>query len=80
MHKVSTTLKTTASITRRGSVGEMEDAMNSTQLGVISEKRQGLVEVSRSCPERIYVELRLPEDAYFVHKVIFRTLSHDQGG
>jgi hypothetical protein len=58
---------------------EEKKYMDLMRFGVVREKREGLVEVSRFCPERIYVELRLPKEAYFVHQVIFRILSHDQG-
>ncbi|KAI5920480.1 heterokaryon incompatibility protein-domain-containing protein [Camillea tinctor] len=46
---------------------------------VIKRKREGLVNVSRSCPERSYVELHVPTDIHSVNRVVFRLLSHDQG-
>ena len=53
--------------------------MDSTQSVVVKEKRENLIEVSRFCPERVYLELRVPEDIHFVTRVIFRIVSHDQG-
>jgi hypothetical protein len=47
--------------------------------GVIREKREGLVEVSRSCPEKVYVELCVSKEICAVNQVIFRIVSHDQG-
>jgi len=46
---------------------------------VIKRKREGLVEVSMACPERSYIELVVSADIHSVDRVIFRTLSHDQG-
>jgi hypothetical protein len=53
--------------------------MDSGQSVVVKEKREGLIEVSRYCPERVYLELRVPDDIHSVTRVIFRIVSHDQG-
>ncbi|KIX00347.1 uncharacterized protein Z518_10486 [Rhinocladiella mackenziei CBS 650.93] len=42
-------------------------------------QRNGLVIVSHYCPERPYVELGVPTSIREVHKIIFKTVSHDQG-
>ena len=39
----------------------------------------GLVVVSRHCPERPYVELRVPEKFKSIIAIIFTISSHDQG-
>jgi hypothetical protein len=53
--------------------------MDSVRSGVIKKKREGLVKVSRACPEKVYTELHVPEDVGAVNQVIFMTVSHDQG-
>jgi hypothetical protein len=54
--------------------------MDSVRSGVTKQKREGLVKVSRkTCPEKVYVELHVPEDVGAVNQVIFTTVSHDQG-
>jgi hypothetical protein len=53
--------------------------MESAQLTVIRQKRQGEIEVSRNCPDKAYVELHLPEDIHTVNQIMFRIESHDQG-
>jgi len=57
----------------------IDQYMDSTQFVVVKEKREGLIKVSRYCPERVYLELRVPEDIHSVTRVIFRIVSHDQG-
>ena len=42
-------------------------------------QRNGTVTVPQYCPERAYVELQVPEPAVTVRRIIFRTVSHDQG-
>jgi hypothetical protein len=42
-------------------------------------KRTGLITVSQYCPERPYVELQVPQDVHLVHRIVFKTISHDQG-
>ncbi|KAF5877894.1 putative heterokaryon incompatibility protein [Botrytis fragariae] len=53
--------------------------MQSTFHKVIRERRKKLVEVSTLCAEKVYLELRVPEDAQSILEVVFRTISHDQG-
>ena len=53
--------------------------MDSMESVIVKEKRDGLIEVSKYCPERVYLELRVPEDIQSVSRVIFRMVSHDQG-
>ena len=42
-------------------------------------KSEGLLAVSRHCPERPYGELHVPEDFKQIIAVIFTISSHDQG-
>lgn len=44
-----------------------------------SNTRTNLVQVSSYCPDRPYVELRIPESVQNVKQVHFSVLSHDQG-
>jgi hypothetical protein len=53
--------------------------MDSVRSGVIKQEREGLAKVSRACPERVYIELHVPEDVGAVNQVIFMTMPHDQG-
>ncbi|KAJ8131001.1 hypothetical protein O1611_g2628 [Lasiodiplodia mahajangana] len=46
---------------------------------ILREKRTHEVQVSRWCPERVYVELTVPEDIHAISRIVFRTDSHDQG-
>jgi hypothetical protein len=46
---------------------------------VIKEEREGLIVTSRSCPEKIYLEIHVPKNIHCVTRVIFRIVSHDQG-
>lgn len=46
---------------------------------ILSRQRRGLIEVCRNCPQRIYIELRIPPDVQSVDQIIFTLSSHDQG-
>ncbi len=46
---------------------------------IVKEKKVGSIEVSKYCPERVYLELHVPEDIQSVSRVVFRIVSHDQG-
>jgi hypothetical protein len=52
---------------------------NHLQYKSVCVRREGLIKVSRYCPERPYVELRVPEEINTVRGIAFRILSHDQG-
>jgi hypothetical protein len=53
--------------------------MATVQRHIIFQKSVGLFKMSQSCPEKVYVELKIPSDIHSVESVIFRTVSHDQG-
>ena len=44
-----------------------------------SERREKVWKVARYCPERPYIELRVPGEIKTVYRIDFRILSHDQG-
>ncbi|KAM7213113.1 HET domain containing protein [Rhypophila decipiens] len=46
---------------------------------ILNRQRRDLIEVSRNCPERVYLELRIPSDIQSVDQIIFTLSSHDQG-
>ena len=50
-----------------------------TQWSSARAARTELIQVSQYCPERAYVEVRLPNNIGAVRRVIFKTTSHDQG-
>lgn len=43
-------------------------------------ERSDLIQVHDHCPDRPYIELRVPDDAKAVAAVTFTTISRDQGG
>ena len=45
----------------------------------VSAKADGLMRLARYCPERAYVELRVPKTIKTLNTVTFRISSHDQG-
>ena len=45
----------------------------------ISKSRTGFVRICLYCPERPYVELHVPANIKHVRKVVFTTISCDQG-
>ncbi|KAL2060293.1 hypothetical protein VTL71DRAFT_9688 [Oculimacula yallundae] len=45
----------------------------------ICARAQGLFKVSWYCPERPYVEIRVPLNVDSIQAIIFKTVSHDQG-
>jgi len=49
------------------------------EISIYRASRSEHVTVSQYCPERPYVELRVPKDVATVDYIIFTTVSHDQG-
>ncbi|KAK2594589.1 hypothetical protein QQS21_007719 [Conoideocrella luteorostrata] len=53
--------------------------MSPLRVAIIRQEQRAEIQVSRNCHGGPYVELRVPEGMRNVHRVIFRTVSHDQG-
>ena len=54
-------------------------ASESGEVLTYSSRRSHQVIVCPVCPERPYVQLKLPEAVGRVKKIVFKTVSHDQG-
>ena len=48
-------------------------------LQALISSRNELVRVSRYCPGRPYISIRVPEGLEEIHRISFTTVSHDQG-
>ncbi|KAK5654659.1 hypothetical protein OQA88_6982 [Cercophora sp. LCS_1] len=57
----------------------MDPSAEQGEVIILSRQRRDLIEVCRNCPERIYLELRIPSDIQSVDRIIFTLSSHDQG-